>query len=94
MLDCDCGYTLLFDEGNSCVKMKHGSSVGDKQAATTNHTQCSQAVFQVYIPACCGFTYEPQAARHGDEEDQGHVAWSSHSRQPIELPLPSSHIAQ
>lgn len=37
---------------------------------------------------------EARVARHEHEEDQGHVAWSSHSRQPIELSLPSSCIAQ
>lgn len=62
--------------------------------AATNHTRCSQALFPIYTPAYCGFTHEARVARHVDEEDQGHVAWSSHSRQPIELPLPGSHIAQ
>lgn len=74
MLDRGCAYTLLFDEWHAWVRMKHGSGVGDKTPATTNHNQCSQAVFQVYIPACCGFTSQARVARHGDGEDQGHVA--------------------
>jgi hypothetical protein len=38
--------------------------------------------------------HEARVARHEHEEDPGHVAWSSHSRQPIELLTPSSYIAQ
>ena len=94
MLDRDCGNTLLLDEGHSRVQMKQGSRVGGKMPATIYHTQRSQAAVRIYNPAYCGFTCEPLVARHVDEEDQAHVAWSSHSRQPIELPLPSSHVAQ